>query len=65
MRFLPDKGYIILYYRLRVGRKLNTHDPETLNEKLQWLKFNYRFPLQSIVSDKLLVRDIEKEKIGE
>ena len=65
LRFLPDKAYIKLYYRLRVGRKLNMHDPETLNEKLQWLKFNYRFPLQSIVSDKLLFRDYVKEKIGE
>ena len=64
LRFLPDKSYIKLYYRLRVGRKLNTNNPTTLNEKLQWLKFNYRFPLQSIVSDKLLVRDYVKEKIG-
>ena len=63
LRFLPDKVYIKLYYRLRVGRKLNMGNPETLNEKLQWLKFNYR--LQSIVSDKLLVRDYVKEKIGE
>ena len=65
LRFLPDKCYIKLYYRLRVGRKLNAVNPETLNEKLQWLKFNYRFPLQSIVSDKLLVRDYVKEKIGD
>lgn len=65
LRFLPDKSFIKLYYRLRVGRKLNSDNPETLNEKLQWLKFNYRFPLQSIVSDKLLVRDYVKEKIGE
>lgn len=65
LRFLPDMTYIKLYYRLRVGRKLNVRNPETLNEKLQWLKFNYRFPLQSIVSDKLLVRDYVKEKIGE
>ncbi|RHP51233.1 glycosyl transferase [Clostridiaceae bacterium AF31-3BH] len=65
LRFLPDKCYIELYYRLRVGRKLNTNNPTTLNEKLQWLKFNYRFPLQSIVSDKLLVRDYVKDKIGE
>ena len=65
LKFLPDKSYIKLYYRLRVGRKLNTDNPTTLNEKLQWLKFNYRFPLQSIVSDKLLVRDYVKEKIGE
>lgn len=65
LRFLPDKSYIKLYYRLRVGRKLNMDNPTTLNEKLQWMKFNYRFPLQSIVSDKLLVRDYVKEKIGE
>lgn len=65
LSFLPDKTYIKLYYRLRVGRELNTNNPTTLNEKLQWLKFNYRFPLQSIVSDKLLVRDYVKEKIGD
>lgn len=65
LRFLPDKSYIKLYYRLRVGRKLNINNPTTLNEKLQWLKFNYRFPLQSIVSDKLLVREYVKDKIGE
>lgn len=65
LSFLPDRSYVKLYYRLRVGRKLNTNNPETLNEKLQWLKFNYRFTLQSIVSDKLLVRDYVKKKIGE
>lgn len=65
LRFLPDRPYIKLYYRLRVGRKLNLDNPTTLNEKLQWMKFNYRFTLQSIVSDKLLVRDYVKRKIGE
>ena len=65
LRFLPDKAYIMLYYRLRVGRKLNMKNPTTLNEKLQWMKFNYRFPLQAIVSDKLLVRDYVADKIGE
>ena len=64
LRFLPDKLYIKIYYRLRVGKKLNLSNPITLNEKLQWLKFNYRFPLQSIVSDKLLVRDYVSKKIG-
>lgn len=64
LRFLPDKLYIKIYYRLRIGKKLNISNPITLNEKLQWLKFNYRFPLQSIVSDKLLVRDYVSKKIG-
>lgn len=39
-------------------------NPTTLNEKLQWMKFNYRFPLQTIVSDKYLVRDYVENKIG-
>ena len=60
LKFIPDKSYIRLYYRLRVGRRLDIDNPTTLNEKLQWMKFNYRFPLQSIVSDKLLVRDYVK-----
>lgn len=64
LRFLPDKSYIKLYYRLRVGRKLNMGNTTTLNEKLQWMKFNYRFPLQTIVSDKYLVRDYVENKIG-
>lgn len=63
--FLPDKVYIRLYYRLRTGRKLNTENPETFNEKIQWMKFHYRFPLQCVVSDKLLVRDYVREKAGE
>ncbi|MFR1882878.1 ATP-grasp fold amidoligase family protein [Blautia sp.] len=65
LRILPDKQYVALYYRLRIGKKLNWNNPKTLNEKLQWMKFNYRFPLQSIVSDKLLVRDYVRDKIGE
>ena len=50
---------------MRVGRKLNLKNPKTLNEKLQWMKFNYRFPLQTIVSDKYAVREYVRGKIGE
>lgn len=64
LKFLPDRVYVKLYYRLRIGKKIDMNHPETFNEKLQWLKFNYRFPLQSIVSDKLLVRNYVTEKIG-
>ena len=30
LRFLPDKSYVKLYYRLRVGRKLDADNPTTL-----------------------------------
>lgn len=65
LRFLPDKIYVNLYFRLRLHRKIDWNNPRHLNDKLQWLKFNYRFPLQSIVSDKYFVRDYVKDKIGE
>lgn len=65
LRFLSDEKYINLYYKLRVKRSLNLKKPETLNEKIQWLKFCYRNPLMSVVSDKYLVRDYVADKIGE
>lgn len=62
--FLPDEFYIKLYFRLNLHRKLNLKNPKYLNDKLQWLKFNYRFPLQTIVSDKYEVRNYVESKIG-
>ena len=65
LRFLSDEKYINLYYKLRVKRKLDLKNPHTLNEKIQWLKFCYRHPLMSVVSDKYLVRDYISQKIGD
>lgn len=65
LRFLPDSLYVKLYFRLTLKRKLDLNNPITLNEKLQWMKFNDRNPLYSMVSDKLAVRPYIKEQIGE
>lgn len=64
LRFLPDQSYVKLYFRLNLHRKLDLKNPKYLNDKLQWMKFNYRFPLQTIVSDKYAVREYVAEKIG-
>lgn len=64
LRFLPDQSYVKLYFRLNLHRKLDLKCPKCLNDKLQWMKFNYRFPLQTIVSDKYAVREYVAEKIG-
>lgn len=61
---LPDRQYIRLYFYLRLKRKLNLENPKHLNDKLQWMKFNYRFPLQTVVSDKYLVRAYVEKKVG-
>lgn len=62
--FLPDQCYVKLYFRLNLHRRLNLRKPQYLNDKLQWMKFNYRFPLQTIVSDKYAVRDYVSDRIG-
>lgn len=38
LRLIPDKPYLRLIYRIRMGKKLNLNPPQTLNEKLQWIK---------------------------
>ena len=42
--WLPDAAYLKLIYRARVGKRLNLKDPQTFNEKLQWLKLYDRKP---------------------
>lgn len=65
LRFLPDILYLKLYFYLALKRKLDIENPITFNEKIQWLKFNDRNPLYSLVSDKLAVREYVRNKIGE
>ena len=65
LRFLPDEAYVKLYYRVHVKRKLTLDNPKTLNEKLNWLKFNDRNPFYAVVVDKYANRDYVAGLIGE
>lgn len=47
------------------GKSLNLENPQTFNEKIQWLKLYDSTPLKTRLADKYLVRDWVKEKIGE
>ena len=38
--FLPDKIYLSLRYRCKMGHGINWKNPKTFTEKLQWLKVN-------------------------
>lgn len=62
--FLEDELYLKLLFRLNVGYKLNLDNPMTYNEKMQWLKINYRVPLFTRMVDKWEVKDIISDKIG-
>lgn len=65
LRFIPDKAYLKLCYFLKLHKRLNLKNPQTFNEKLQWLKLYNRKPEYTTMVDKYRVRDYIKEKIGE
>ena len=48
-----------------LGYELNLENPQTFNEKLQWLKLYYHDPLMTKYADKYLVREYIKETVGE
>lgn len=64
LKFLPDKIWIKIMYRIKLGRPLNLKNPVTYNEKLQWLKLNYHNPLYTQLADKYEVRKYISNKIG-
>lgn len=63
-RFLPDKLYISLMYFKHFKRFLNLKNPQTFNEKLQWLKLYDRKPEYTTMVDKYLVKKYIADKIG-
>ena len=63
--FMPDDIYLKLMYRIRMGKKLNLDNPQTFNEKLQWLKLYDRKDIYTKMVDKYEVKRYVAEKIGE
>lgn len=63
--FLPDKLYLKMLYRIKLNKKLNLKNPQTFNEKLQWLKLYDRKSEYTKLVDKYEVRKYVKKKIGE
>lgn len=62
---LDDVKYIKKAFKLYMGYELDLENPKTYNEKLQWLKLNYRNPECVIMVDKYLAKDYVKKRIGE
>lgn len=53
------------WYKNRTGKELNIKEPRTWGEKLQWMKLYDNTPIKTRLTDKYLVRDWVREKIGE
>ncbi len=64
-KFLSDESYLRKRYRAHFGKKLNLANPQTFNEKLQWLKLYDRKPIYTTMVDKYAVKQYVAEQIGE
>lgn len=64
-RLFPDKVFLKITYRRVTGEKLNLDDPQSFNEKLQWLKLYDRNPDYTMMVDKYEVKDYVASLIGE
>ena len=63
--WMPDEPFLKLAFHSRMGKKLNLQNPQTFNEKLQWLKLYDRRPEYTMMVDKYKVRNYIAEKLGE
>ena len=65
LRFIPDKAFLRMTYRLKMGKRLNLQEPELFNEKLQWLKLFDRRPEYTTMVDKYAAKQYAAKIIGE
>ena len=62
---LSDQEYLKKAFKLNMGKELNLENPQTFNEKLQWLKLYNRKPEYTVMVDKYAVKKYVADKIGE
>lgn len=60
-----DRTYLKMLFRVRMGYKLNLDNPQTFNEKLQWLKLYNRKPEYTKMVDKVSAKEYVAGIIGE
>ncbi|NLB65700.1 MAG: glycosyltransferase [Lentisphaerae bacterium] len=64
-RWRSDKASIDRQFLETFGRPMNWEEPRTLNEKLNWMKVYYRDQRLRDAADKVAVRDLVRERVGE
>lgn len=62
---ISDEKYLKKMFKAWMGYELNLENPQTLNEKLQWLKLHDRKHLYTKIVDKYEVKKYVAEIIGE
>lgn len=64
-QYYSDRKFLEKLFPLRVGYKLNLDNPQTYNEKLQWLKLYDRRPEYSRMVDKVEAKKYVADIIGD
>lgn len=64
-KFMNDEKYLTKKYKLILKKNLNLDNPQTFNEKLQWLKLYDRKPEYTTMVDKYAVKKYVADIIGE
>lgn len=64
LRFIPDKKFLEIKYRYKIGKVLDWSNLKTYNEKLQWLKLHERNEKYTSLVDKYEVKEIVANVIG-
>lgn len=62
---MPDDKYLKRRFKASIGATLNLENPQTFNEKLQWLKLYSRKPEYTMMVDKYAVKKYVADMIGE
>ena len=62
---MSDEEFLKKMYRYCLKKDLNLNDPQTFNEKLQWLKLYDRKPIYTTMVDKYEVKKYVADIIGE
>lgn len=61
---MSDESYLKLRYWASMGRKLDLKNPQTLNEKLQWLKLYNHNPIYTAMVDKYDAKKVIEKVLG-
>ena len=65
LRFmLNDEVFLRILYRIHMRKQLNLSSPQTMNEKMQWLKLHDRQPIYQTMVDKLAAKEYYGKMLG-
>lgn len=65
LRLLSDERYLKLLFKSNLGYSLNLDNPQTFNEKLNWIKLYDRKPIYTMMVDKYEAKKYVASIIGE